>query len=100
MKRIVLFVLGIIALAVIITSLVGNMKIMGYVVKNTNKCVAAMERFENLKEDYECEKLTEDDVKIERCTEDIYYKIYKDGSKEWNLGEETYFYDNVKKMCR
>lgn len=99
MKRIVLFVLGIIALAVIITSLIGNIRIMGYVVKNTNKCVAAMEQFENLKEDYECE--TED--KIERCTKDgliIYYKTYKDGSKEWNLGSETYFYDNVKKMCR
>ena len=93
MKRIALFILGIIALVVIITSLIGNIEIMGYVVKNTNKCVSAMEQFENLKDD--CVK----EGNVERCGED-YYKVYEDGSKEWKLGSETYFYDNIKKTCR
>ena len=105
-KNIALLVLGVFALIGIVISFMGDVGIIGYVVKSTDQCVSAMERFDTLKEDYECKTTTEDGADIEWCMQDdlfIYQKVYQDGSKEWGFIEggssEKHIYNNTKKIC-
>jgi len=105
-KTTILLILGVIAIIGIIISFLGDVNIIGHVVKETDKCVNAMERFEELKEDFECKKTMDGEAEVEWCMKDdslIYYKIYKDGSKEWGLIEGgssvRYISNNTKKMC-
>ena len=104
-KRITLAVLWIVALTVIIISIMNDVEIMGNVIKDTNRCAAAMEKFNDMKESFKCELTKTGSARTEMCAKDgliIYYKVYDDGSKEWSFGEpsEKIIYNNTKKMCR
>ena len=105
-KNILLMVLGAFALVGIVISFLGDAKIIGFVVQSNDKCVNAMERFDDLKKDLECKKTVDNGADVEWCMKEdsmVYSKVYEDGSKEWGFIEgasaEKYIYNNSKKMC-
>jgi hypothetical protein len=103
-KKTIFLVLLILGIGSVFFSFISSMKYSGYAVMDD--CLIAKNRFENTKDNFECE-IKEGEDYLEICEKDgelISYEHKKGVFKEWVFKkdgkEERYIYDLKTKTCK